>query len=347
MLSGLRNFALTFLISAVVFGLLAWGIVSIVVGTLEDTIPTGDTSSVTDIIPGVSDTEPDDTSSDVGSTGPEDGTDEPLEELVGETFNILLVGTDYQPELFDDYDYEQKWDGPGFPDRRNREWGADMLILLRVDKEDRQFMFCPIPRNTRVLVDGTYVQLGDVLALENKGIDYLCGMVSSLTGLSVDYYARVDVGSIAAAIDIVGTIEYEIPEDMFYSDPMQDLEIDLSAGRKVLNGATAAQLLRYVGYENGPVQRMKVTVDLCNAFLEKFTAVKYIDKADDLYNALEPYIVTNFSLDDLLNNLDLIFSYSKFNSVTETYPGYNKIYDGVTYFEPALNSALKKFAQYR
>ncbi len=348
MLSGLRNFALTFLISAVIFGLLAWAIVGFVVDMLQETIPTGDNKPVTDGVSDTTDTTPNDTTPgvDTGDTSDtQDTTDEPLEEVIGDTFTMLLVGTDYQPEIFDDYDYEEKWEGEGFPDKRNRKWGADMIILLRVDKEDRQFIFCPIPRNTRVLVNGSHMQLGDVIS--ERGIDFLCGMVSSLTGLNIDYYTRIDVGSIATAIDLIGTVEYNIPEDMLYSDPAQDLEIDLKAGPTELDGAAAAQLLRYVGYENGATERMNVTVELCKAILAKFTSVEYLDKADELYEALKDHVETTFTLDDLLNNLELIFAYSKFETTTESYPGYNKVYDGITYFEPSLKNALKKFEAYK
>ncbi len=346
MLSGLRNFALTFLISAVIFGLLAWAIVGFVVDMMQETIPTGDNKPVTDGFSDTTDTQPGDTTPSVGTDDTSDTTDgEPVDEIIGDTFTMLLVGTDYQPEIFDDYDYEEKWEGEGFPDKRNRKWGADMIILLRVDKEDRQFVFCPIPRNTRVLVNGSHMQLGDTLS--ERGIDFLCGMVSGLTGLNIDYYVRVDVGSIATAIDVLGTVEFEIPEDMVYSDPVQNLEIDLSAGKTELDGATAAQLLRYVGYENGAAERMNVTIKLCNAILEKFTDIRYLDEADDLYNALKDHIETTFTLDDLLNNLDLIFAYSKFKTITESYPGYNKLYDGITYFEPSLTNALKKFDAYK
>ena len=148
-------------------------------------------------------------------------------------------------------------------------------------------------------------------------------------------------------VDMVEAVEFNIPEDMVYSDPTQNLEINLSAGMTELDGASAAQLLRYVGYANGDVGRMDTAIELCNAVLNKFTDVSYIDSADDMYKLLDEQVETNFSLDDLLNNLDLIFSYPKFKQVKETYPGYNKVYDGVTYFEPSLTSALKKFDAYK
>lgn len=352
MLSALRNFALTFVISALIFGILAYVIVGFVLDTMSETIPTGNelpydsgtNNDSTDFDPFDTSTAPPSSGTDTSNSG--DNTDVPdTEEIEGSTFNILLVGSDYQPELFDDYDYEQKWQGPGFPDRRNRKWGADMIVVLRVDKENRQFIFCPIPRTTRVLVDGNYVRLGDILS--EKGIEFLCGKISGLTGLTMDYYALMTVGSISAAVDAVGTVTYFVPEDMVYSDPEQDLVIDLKKGTTTIDGERAEQLLRYVGYSNGNVGRMNTTVELCKAVLAKFTNVTYLDKADDLYNAVKDHVETNFTLDDLINNLDLIFSYSKFESLTVTYPGSNKVYDGVNYFDPSLSSALEMFDSYK
>ncbi len=345
MLSALRNFALTFLISALIFGVLAYLIVGFVVDTMEDTIPTGneisgDTAPDGQYNPNIDKNNPPSTSGSTGTTEPDF-----IDEIKGETFNILLVGTDYQPKLFDDYDYEEKWEGDGFPDKRNRPWGADMIVLLRIDKENRQFVFCSIPRNSRVYVDGAYVQLGDTLS--KKGINYLCGKVATMTELRIDYYATVSAEAIKEAIDAVGTITYYVPEDMQYSDPLQELEIDLKKGTTTIDGEKAAQLLRYVGYKNGNIGRMNTTVDFAKAILAKFTNITYLEKAAEIYTALSEHVETNFTLDDLFNNLDLIFSYSKFEAVTITYPGTSKVFDGITYFEPSVTNAVKIFNSYK
>ena len=335
MLSGLRNFALTFAISAVIFGVIAFFVVGFVTDTINETVPTGLSTTDRDVI-----TSPVDDTKDAQSveTSPTD------EELKGESFNILIVGHDYQPGRFKDYDYEEKWTGPGFPDKRNRPWGADAILLVRVDKEHKQFVFCSIPRNSRVSVDGEFIQLGD--ALSKKNIDYLCGKVSGLTGLKVNYYVSISVESIAAIIDALGGITYNVPEDMVYKDVSQDLYIDLQKGSQPINGAKAAQLLRYCGYQNGDVGRMATSVDFAKAMLSKFASLPYLSKAENLYNTVRNHIATNFTSDDLLNNLDLIFSYSEFQSVTVNYPGTAKVYDGITYFEPSLTGALGLFDGY-
>ncbi len=340
MLSAFRNFALTFLIAALIFGSIAYFVVGFVLDTVQATIDP--------------DEEPIDTKPlDIEYVGTKDTSEETTnttpppeeDEIKGKTFNILLVGTDYQPEIFKDYDYEETWTGTGFPDKRDRKWGADMIILLRVDKENRKFVFCAIPRNTRVQVDGIYTQLGDVYSA--KGIDFLVGKVTGLTGLQINYYATLDVGSVKACVDALGGVSYYVPEDMKYSDPDQNLEIDLKKGTQTIDGAKAVQLLRYAGYQSGDYARMNTAVDFLQKMFAKFTNVTYLSKAPELYKSLTRYITTNFSADDLLNNLDLIFAYTKFESSVVKYPGSDKTYDGVSYFDPSVSSALSMFESYK
>ena len=338
MLSALRNFFLTFLIAALIFGGLAYFIVGFVLDTLSVAI-SADTTVVD--TPKVDITAPSDTTqADTTDVPPE-----PVEEIRGDTFNILLIGTDYQPDRFDDYNYEETWTGSGFPDKRNREWSTDTLIILRVDKENRKFVFCSLPRNLRVLVDGIPTQLGEVYY--KKGIDYLCGKVAALTGLRMDYYASMDVGGIAACVDAVGGVSYYVPEDMKYRDNKADLTIDLKKGTTNINGQKAEQLLRYQGYATGNAGRMNTAVSFAQAILAKCTNPAYLPKAAALYKTLTERIATNFTADDLMNNLDLLFSYPKFEPVAVSYPGSAKVYDGVTFFEPSVSAAMEIFDSYQ
>ena len=332
MLSALRNFMLTFLIATVIFGTIAYFVVGFVLDTLAVTISAEsvDETYTTETLP----------TEETEETAPPEE-----DEIEGETFNILLIGTDYQPDKFNDYNYEEKWTGSGFPDKRSRKVSADLLVFLRVDKENRKFVFCGLPSNTRVLVDGISMKLGDVYA--ERGVEYLCGKVSGLTGLEIDYYASLDVGSIASVVDKIGGVSYYIPEDMKYEDPDQDLVIDLKKGTTMLDGDKAEQLLRYVGYSNGASSRLSTAIGFLQAMIAKFTNITYLTKAPELYKSVADYFDTNFTADDLVNNLDLIFSYSKFESTIVSYPGSNKVTDGVNYFEPSTSSAHDMFESYK
>ncbi len=89
MLSATKNFVLTFVIALAIFGLIAYMLVGLVLNNLLGV--------------GASDTQPpEETADDGGNEGPGsigiqfgDG---------GDSFNILLIGTDYRPSEFVDYD---------------------------------------------------------------------------------------------------------------------------------------------------------------------------------------------------------------------------------------------------
>lgn len=327
--SSLRNFALTFLISALIFGILAYAVVGFVFNTMLDSDDVGK------IPPTVQ-------TGDVDNPDTDDPTlPQNPDEILGDTFNILLIGSDYQPELFDDYYYEENWTGLGFPDKRNRPWSADMIILLRVDKEHGKFVLCPIPSNARVLVEGENTKLGDIAC--DKGIELLCGKVSELTGLSMDYYAHVTVGAISSCIDTIGSVQFTIPQDMYYSDPLQNLTIDLQKGTHNITGEKAAQLLRYVGYANADTGRTNTAISFLKAMMKEYLSESHKGGAIMLYSELLKYVETNFTIDDFTNNLDLIFSYSDFEVSTLNYPGATRVYGGVTYFEPSTSAASELF----
>ena len=91
MLSATKNFFLTFLIALVIFSMIAYMLVGLVLNNLlgvgeETTVPPEDTVSGPD-------------NNNQGSIGIQFGNS-------GESFNILLIGTDYRPSEFVDYDPE-------------------------------------------------------------------------------------------------------------------------------------------------------------------------------------------------------------------------------------------------
>lgn len=92
MLSALKSFAVTFIISAVIFGIAAY----FMCGYMLETF-----TPVLDPVVAIDKTK---TPSDSNGSGTKE-TDDPAdkEEIKGTSFNILLVGTDYTPEKFEHY----------------------------------------------------------------------------------------------------------------------------------------------------------------------------------------------------------------------------------------------------
>jgi hypothetical protein len=121
-------------------------------------------------------------------------------------------------------------------------------------------MMSYLPREMRVDVRGYMLRLGAVYA--EYDADMVIRAVQSYTGVQPHFYCVMDYESIAALIDVLGEVDYTVPEDMYYlplpydydeenpDDYEEELEpeIDLKRGRQMLDGEKAVQLLRYRSY---------------------------------------------------------------------------------------------------
>ncbi len=332
-LTAVRNFIITFLLSLLIFGLIAYGLVQFTTAAFElgaDTTPVG---------PGTNESETDDPGPD-DSSDPQDWID-----IKGDSFTALLVGTDYQPDVYDDYDVKDENEtAEGFP-LMPRQIETETIILARVNKETGECLFCPIPANTRITVDGLPCLLKELYAM--KGPEALCSKVMAMTGIPVDYYAVVNMKNFASLIDDLGGITYFVETDMYYVDESIGLVIDLRRGSQKLNGNKAIQMLRYCEYEDGDVTRRKCAVNFLKELFKKImTQVKYEDAALAYANYAK-YFETNFTIGDLGDNIDLIFSYNKMSIRDYTYPGTTVGEGENAVFTANISKAIEYFSQFK
>lgn len=332
-----RNFLIAFFVSLVIFGVIAFLLCSYIVAIFESGNLQGNPGDT-------SDTE----------------TGDPLtpgEGIKGDSFNILLIGTDYQPDILYDYNpaiaalypkfkrltLEELY--PSLEAGNYRRISPDTIIILRISKETQQFMFTALPTNMLVEVGGAETTLGNIY--QDEGFDFFCSKINGITGLSIDYSVIADIKGLAKAVDLVGGITYTVPVAMNYSDPSQNLHISLKAGAQVLYGDQALQLLRYNNYTSGSHSRLKTGISFLRAVVAKMTNIIYLTHIETYYEKISPYFTTDFTINDLRDHLDLIFKYPDFKTVEVSYPGAYIEKDGETYFKPDVKKALAAYSSYR
>lgn len=350
MLPSLRNFAITFLASLLIFSALAFGLVGFAEEAFAGGLVSGEstdtqTEEVTDETHGV--------------FNPfEDDNPPPTTTIQGTSFNFILVGLDYQKDVFDDYPegiadhLSTALAGAQDPDiarllsyEKLRGISADAIIVGRVDREDHRLVLTALPGDTRVFVDGVHTSLGSVLF--SKGIDFFLGKVSALTGFPIDYYGVVSIPRMQSIIDTLGGLAFKVPCDMEYTDAVEGLEISLRAGSQWLSGRQAIQVLRYAGYEDRDISRMKVLRDMAASMMTSISKFTTLSGAPDLYKNLKTGVSTNLSLADFSNNLELIFRIADFEVVNYAYPGTMTTENDEPVFLPDTNRALSVLLQYR
>lgn len=327
-MSAVRNFILTMLISLLIFGFLAYGIMVFA----SDAFSLGAAK-------------PSDNNEDNAETSKPDDQ-KPPEDFVsikGESFTALFIGTDYRPDVYDDYEYTDK-EIDGFP-APLREIETDTIILVRVNKESGECIFCSIPTNAEILIDGLPSTLNKLYA--RQGIGALVQQVTILTGLPIDYYGITTIGSLAYIIDQFGGIEFYVPEDIEYIDEGTNQSINIPKGSRLLDGKTAADMLRYNSYKDGDVTRRRVNVDFLKALISKAMSETAMKDAVSAYIKYSSKIETNLTIKDLTDNAELIFSYSKMTVKEYTYPGKTTGTDKDAKFVASVEEALKFFNKYK
>ena len=168
---------------------------------------------------------------------------------------------------------------------------TDVLMLASLDTENGKIEIVQIPRDTYInKTVGGYESLTRVNAVfsaeYNKQINQgrtsktaktlamqdLQKRLSEALCINIDEYVLIDTKGFRSIIDAVGGIDYDVPQDMFYEDPEQELYINLSKGYQHLNGEQCEQLIRYrSGYATGDIGRVELRGDFMT---EVFKQVK-------------------------------------------------------------------------
>lgn len=337
-MNSLRSFCATFIIALVVFGLCAFFITGFV------------TDSVNSLLSG----EKKSASSDASAAITDDGPINPPvlgDEIGGESFNFLLIGTDYRPSILADYHPNASKQYPYFedtakligkdgslPEHPYRAVHADAIVLVCVNKENHRITYLQIPSEMRISVGGVSTSVRDLYY--DKGLTYFVNKISGITGVQIDYYALTSIEQLANAVDAMGSITYTVPCDMDYTDEISGLTISLNAGAHTLTGKDICGLLAFNSYENASLSREKTTMSFLKALAQKMTNVTYLNKAASIFSNTKKYLTTNFTADDLARNLELIFSYSSFEVKTVDYPGSYYYQDDERIFSPNISSAI-------
>ncbi|MBE7051789.1 MAG: LytR family transcriptional regulator [Ruminococcaceae bacterium] len=185
---------------------------------------------------------------------------------------------------------------------------TDTLMLGSFDKHSKDITLASIPRDTYVTVsDEMYEKMNEDYPEpgsksmkinsvhhyggEKYGVDLLVEQVENLIGTDIDYYVKVDFEAFRYIIDSVGGVDFYVPRDMEYHDPLQNLHISLKEGQQRLDGAQAEQVLRYrSGYANADLGRVDVQQQFMKAFIgQVLSSGSIFSKAQLFFDILFKY----------------------------------------------------------
>lgn len=194
-------------------------------------------------------------------------------------YNILICGTD----------------GDGYR--------TDTIIIAHLDANNHTVALLSIPRDTPVATgNGGLMKINSVYAGGGTdGMERLASRLQSLLGFPVDGYVLVDLEAFKKTVDLVGGIDFDVPQDMNYDDASQDLHIHLQKGMQHLDGEKAMELVRFrKGYASQDIQRTQVQQQFLKALAKQCLSVGSLTKLKEFADFFVEYVTTNLTTGNMV-----------------------------------------------
>lgn len=231
------------------------------------------------------------------------------------------------------------------------EGRTDGIMLVDYNSVNNQISVVSIPRDTKVNIppdmwevmvqnepsiaydDPSFKKINSIPNYgKEQGIEFLKTYLEDLLDVKIDYYAHFNFEGFRYIVDSVGGIEFDVPQNMYYSDPTQDLYINLKPGVQLLDGDKAEQLLRFRSYPQGDLKRVEVQQAFMKKFFEKVVSLdSIISNPKAYFTTLTQYIDTNFTVTDALKYVGEIKELNVSNTQTYTLPCTTETISGVSF----------------
>nr|WP_325222859.1 LCP family protein [uncultured Oscillibacter sp.] len=187
---------------------------------------------------------------------------------------------------------------------------TDTMLLASYDVTNQKATVMSIPRDTMVNVPWDIKRINSVYnyyGQGEKGIQYLYKEIAQLVGFEPDFQVVVEWDAVGEIVDAIGGVYFDVPLDMNYEDPYQDLSIHQTKGYRLLSGDDAMQVLRYRhdnnmkhGYAEGDLGRIKTQQAFLKAMVEQVLQPKNMTKAGPLIEAFNKNVETDLSFQNIL-----------------------------------------------
>lgn len=183
---------------------------------------------------------------------------------------------------------------------------CDTMMLCSYDVTNQKMNVLSIPRDTMVNVPWDVKKINSVYNYYGggeKGIRALKSEIAQLVGFEPDYTVIVEWEAVGKLVDAVGGVYYDVPRNMDYWDPTQNLEIHQKKGYRLLTGDDAMQVVRFRdgknGYSNGDIGRIETQQGFMKAVISQLLQVKNVTKIQKFSKIFEENVTTDLTVPNL------------------------------------------------
>lgn len=212
---------------------------------------------------------------------------------------------------------------------------TDFIMVAGYDPQTGNISLLSIPRDTKYKglnsPDTAFSKINAIY--QGKYIDKLQTNIEKMLDIKIDKYLIFDKNALWDVVDQLGGVTVDIGEKRLkYSDPEQDLYIDLQPGVQVLNGKKAEQYVRFRRYADGDLGRIKAQQNFIQCFIKECIKPAKIGKLPGIAKNVISEVKTDISIDLILYYLEDVIKIDLNKLRIETLPGYPKDMSGVSFY---------------
>ena len=231
---------------------------------------------------------------------------------------------------------------------QNKE--LDAVFLVYVDSLLKEVNVLSIPRMFYFLYDN----IDNMRLLEiykNGGIGGLKKVISNSFGIPIDGTVIIDMNAVKKLVDVVSGVKIDVPFNFNYKDDLQNFEINLPKGERVLNADESEQYIRFVsGYQNLETGRNEAYLNFIDKYLATSYSMKNLIIIPVILPAIAGDIETDMGIDQMATAVKSILDLNNLNFKTFNLQGEYSTLLSKSYFvidkESAKETVYENFNPY-
>ena len=189
---------------------------------------------------------------------------------------------------------------------------SDVIMVVSYDVKNGEIHVLSLPRDTYINVGASYHKLNAYFSAAynrsaEKGTERYRDAIESMSAfiergmcIKLARYICIDTAGLREIIDAIGGIDMEVPFDMDYEDPEQDLYIHLKAGYQHLDGAKAEQFVRFrSAYLEGDIGRISAQRLFLTALANQVKTKLDVSTAVSIAKTAIDYVTTDLTVAEI------------------------------------------------
>ena len=237
---------------------------------------------------------------------------------------------------------------------------SDTMIVAGYNPKSQKAIMLSIPRDTYVGDNEQWANGFDKINSKiQKGPTTSVMYVEAMTGIDLDGYVIVENLALVDIVEAIGEVEFDVPIDMNYDDPTQNLHIHLKKGVQMIDGDKAEQLLRFrhnnngtsypASYGDNDYGRQRTQKAFISAIIDQVVTDADVPTLTKVGTAVYKALKTDINLGKMIGYAPYVVNFKSSDLRSEMMPGRSAMINNLWFYKvdsEETNELIQELFQY-